>query len=704
MTIRSRVSILLTLVATVSVATGIYLFSALSAAKDDATIIEALGRQRMLSQAMAKSVLNYASAKQYYREVETHVASLNRYITSMRGQYTTSVVSAARKTGMTISMTPEAEQHPSIPFPATFARLVNARANVKGDISAVILSEFPVNPESAMQTPLDRQANEFLKKDKMAVFFKPEEINNAMTLTFYTTDIAVEQECADCHISLENRPYKIGDILGIRRYRIPFAPTMASGQRLINPSLVEYETAKTIFTETLSSMRSGGSYPTDLRRKNFRTVAAIDDRKAQDRMNDVAAILATVEETVGKIISGTAPKDQVLNLGIQANELRTASHALVARYGEIADDNQAHIRWAIAFSIIAILVAIAVVYVFMSRAVIGRIGVLSGVMETLADGDGTSKINYVEDSDEIGDMARAVQVFKDNVFRIERLRKERDEAQKLEAVGQLAGGIAHEINTPSQYIGDNLKFLADAHKDLFSLVDKSLTLTKAARGHDGLSALAEEVEAIRDDIDLDYLLEEIPSATEQALSGIGQVSGIVMAMKEFSHPGAREMSPADINRALENTITISRNEWKYTAEVTTAFDETLPAVPCVAGELNQVFLNLIVNAAHAMADKPGRSGLGRIKVSTKADGDHVIIRIEDDGSGIPEEIRDQIFNPFFTTKEVGKGTGQGLAISRDIVVKKHGGTITFDTETGKGTTFTVRLPIQETKRPEGADT
>ena len=286
----------------------------------------------------------------------------------------------------------------------------------------------------------------------------------------------------------------------------------------------------------------------------------------------------------------------------------------------------------------------------------------------------------------------------DGAARKEReLQKELREAQKLEAVGQLAGGIAHEINTPAQYIGDNLKFLTDAHQDLFSLVEKSMALTEAARGHDGLSVMAEDVDAVRDEIDLEYLRQEIPSATEQSKAGIGQVSRIVLAMKEFSHPGTKEMSLADINRALENTLTISRNEWKHVAEVTTAFDEALPAVPCLAGEINQVFLNLIVNAAHAITEKQGRHGLGRIKVSTETDGENVIIRVEDDGTGIPEAFRDQVFNPFFTTKEVGQGTGQGLTIARDIVVKKHGGTIRFDTEAEKGTTFTVRLPIRVTQ-------
>lgn len=275
-----------------------------------------------------------------------------------------------------------------------------------------------------------------------------------------------------------------------------------------------------------------------------------------------------------------------------------------------------------------------------------------------------------------------------------KMEQELRDAQKLEAVGQLAGGIAHEINTPSQYVGDNLKFLSRAHQDLFSVLEKSKLLMDAARGHESLRTMAEDIDALCDEIELEYLRQEVPLATEQSLAGIGQVSRIVLAMKEFSHPGTKEMSLTDINRALENTITISRNEWKHFAEVATAFDDALPAVPCLPGEMNQVFLNLIVNAGHAIKEKPESDGGGLIHISTETDGSHVIIRVADNGTGMPDEIRDRVFDPFFTTKDVGKGTGQGLAIAWDFVVNKHGGTISIDTEPGRGTTFTVRLPIK----------
>ena len=268
-------------------------------------------------------------------------------------------------------------------------------------------------------------------------------------------------------------------------------------------------------------------------------------------------------------------------------------------------------------------------------------------------------------------------------------------AQKLEAIGQLAAGIAHEINTPTQYIGDNTRFTRDAFGDLTALIGLYEKLLKAAREQAVTPELLQQVEAQRQVADLDYLLGEVPKAVSQSLEGVERVATIVRAMKEFSHPGTGQKSAVDLNHAIESTITVARNEWKYLAEVVTHFDPSLPPVPCLAGEFNQVILNLIINATHAIADVvgDGSKGKGTITVSTQNLGDWVEVRVQDTGGGIPQKIRGRIFEPFFTTKGVGKGTGQGLAISRSVIVDKHGGTISFESQEGQGTTFIVRLPL-----------
>lgn len=267
------------------------------------------------------------------------------------------------------------------------------------------------------------------------------------------------------------------------------------------------------------------------------------------------------------------------------------------------------------------------------------------------------------------------------------------QAQKLESVGQLAAGIAHEINTPTQYIGDNVLFLKGAFQDLKSLLMNYERLLTAAKSNTPSETEPGAVTTV-DPTDAAYLLDEIPKAIEQTLEGVSRVSTLVNAMKEFSHPGTKEKILLDLNHAIESTITVARNEWKYVAEMETDLDPSLPLISCQPGEFNQVILNLIVNAAHAISDIVGKnsSKKGTIKVQTRNYPECAEIRIQDSGGGIPEKARARVFDPFFTTKEIGKGTGQGLAIARSVVVDKHNGTIHFETEEGKGTTFIIRLP------------
>lgn len=269
------------------------------------------------------------------------------------------------------------------------------------------------------------------------------------------------------------------------------------------------------------------------------------------------------------------------------------------------------------------------------------------------------------------------------------------QAQKLEALGGLAAGIAHEINTPTQYVGDNTRFLGNAFDDFLKINEEYEALVQAMKNGAAADEIIERIETAVDGVDMDFLKSEVPVAIAQTLEGVGRISSIVRSMKQFAHPGLDEKSAININQAIESTITVARNEWKYVAELETVFDDSAPPVPCVGGELNQVILNLIINASHAIADVvgDGSKGKGKITLSTRHIGEWVEIRISDTGAGIPEEIRTRIFDPFFTTKGVGKGTGQGLAIAYSVIVEKHGGILEFETEENVGTTFIVRLPL-----------
>jgi PAS domain S-box-containing protein len=274
------------------------------------------------------------------------------------------------------------------------------------------------------------------------------------------------------------------------------------------------------------------------------------------------------------------------------------------------------------------------------------------------------------------------------------LESELRQAQKLEAVGRLASGIAHEINTPIQFVSDSVHFLQQSVDSLIELMGEYQLLRKAVADGSPTKATLTVVIEKEDDADLPYLVHEMPRAVSACLDGLGRVATIVRSMKEFAHPGRPEMAAVDLNRAILSTLTISAHETKLVADLDTHF-ATLPPVFCHVGDINQVVLNLIVNAAHAVGDVLKATGArGRISVRTQREGDFAVIVVADTGGGIPKSAREQIFDPFFTTKGVGVGTGQGLAIARSVVVDKHGGTLTFESETGIGTTFFVRIPIE----------
>ena len=297
-----------------------------------------------------------------------------------------------------------------------------------------------------------------------------------------------------------------------------------------------------------------------------------------------------------------------------------------------------------------------------------------------------------------GDKARHILGVATDLTERKNLENQLRHAQKMESIGQLAAGIAHEINTPTQYVSDNTNFIRTGFEDVSIVLRDCRNLIEKINAGQFDHEAIKKVEQKFEENDIDYLLEEVPKAIDQSLEGVCRISKIVQSMRTFSHPGKIEKISADINKAIENTISLSHNEWKYVADLETNFDENLPLVPCLIDEFNQVILNMIINASHSIADISGETrSRGKIVITTsRAENKWAEIRISDTGKGIPGEYQNRIFDPFFTTKEVGKGTGQGLAISHNVIVEKHKGQLTFETEKNKGTTFIIRLPLENT--------
>jgi|GEM_PF-6701667 len=266
------------------------------------------------------------------------------------------------------------------------------------------------------------------------------------------------------------------------------------------------------------------------------------------------------------------------------------------------------------------------------------------------------------------------------------------QASKMESLGTLAGGVAHEINTPVHYIGNNIQFLGESFEDLRTLMKTYENLASTASQNNVLADQTKAVAAAREEADIEFLEEEVPMAAKQALEGVKQITSIVMAMKEFSHPSRKEKHLADINKLIERAATVSRGEWKHTAELELGLDPSLPPVAVLEGELNQVFLSLIVNASQAIEESAKTDG--KIIISSLVSGNSIQVCVTDNGPGIPNDILNRIFDPFFTTKTVGKGSGQGLSIVYDIIVNKHQGEIYVNSTEGHGATFTIELPIE----------
>ena len=294
---------------------------------------------------------------------------------------------------------------------------------------------------------------------------------------------------------------------------------------------------------------------------------------------------------------------------------------------------------------------------------------------------------------------RMVIIFSDITEQVE-LTERLMQSEKLAAIGHLAAGVAHEINTPLQYIGDNLHFAEGAVGDLLAHGERVRSILDSATSPERSAAVAAEVQQSERERDIEYATEALPRALLRSLEGISRVTTIVRALKTFAHPNGHEVAPVDFASLVESTVAVARNEWKFVAEVEVMVESHLPPVRCAGGEIGQVLLNLLVNAAHAIGDRVGTSGeKGRIGVEARRVGDDCELRVRDTGTGIPEHARSKVFDPFFTTKEVGKGTGQGLALAHATIVNHHGGTIRFETELGVGTTFVVTIPLAGKPEP-----
>lgn len=379
--------------------------------EEDAQITNALGRQRMLSQAMGKSVFGYAMAKSRIKSMEQNVDSLDDYITQMRMIFTQSVIGVAKKSNIKISMDPEKETHPSIPYPATFTRLVNSTFGVGRPLKVDIFSESPINPNQKFTSLADREANDFLKNNPDQLFNKFYEEDEKLFVNFYSADIATVQGCADCHAKIKKAPFQIGDILGVRRYKLLFSEDVALGEIEINPSLKEYEKAAEIFSQTLAAAKSGGSYPADMGMSEFVEMEAIVASSAQSIISKIEDQLSVFKNGVQVLLTSEVnslpyrmAQEEII---VTSNIMREHSNTLVDIFSEVVRNNQENIRMSVIVCASVTLILLILIAYYLSTVVINPIRRVSNTLTRISDGMLNQERLPVSSDDEVGMLSRS---------------------------------------------------------------------------------------------------------------------------------------------------------------------------------------------------------------------------------------------------------------------------------------------------------
>ncbi len=373
--LRTKIYLFFGFLALVSIGSMFVVIKSLEVAASDADIVNALGRQRMLTQAMGKTALGYASRIEF-KILRNQVSLLDRYITHMRKIYAASVIKAAKQVDLDISMDPAGEQHPAVPFPATLTRMVNEEfgaATDKKGMTIDIIAQNPVNPDKGYTEPSDSDADAFLSKNPKDIYWAPIPIDEKLYIDFYTADIATVEICASCHSAMQGVDRKVGDMLGIRRFRIKFAENVALGEAALNPDMKEYTRARTIFEKTLSAMKSGGEYPADLKMTRSKQTIGIDDPDVQAKILEVEAVLGQFLKTVDTFASsfiGAGYLEARSNVLIESNKLRQLSNDLVGIYTTIANRNQQRILWSVILSAIITLALLVSIVLYLTRGIL----------------------------------------------------------------------------------------------------------------------------------------------------------------------------------------------------------------------------------------------------------------------------------------------------------------------------------------------
>ncbi len=563
------------------------IFASLDKAGEDADITNALGRQRMLSQAMGKTALGNAMAKSRKKTIEQNIVQLNRYITKMRANYTKYVVVPVKKAGLQISMEPDTLKHPGVPFPATYTRIVNTAFAKGQDFQIDILSKDPVNADKTLKTDLDKAAWETLKKDPKQVVSRVYEEEGKLYIGLYTADLATVKPCASCHAAIKGRKFNIGDMLGIRSFRLLYSADVGMGRSELNAKLDEYENLKKIFAQTLNAMEKGGEYPADLMGRHMKKVPAIDDREIQNKIKQAQVKFNQLNIQVKKLevaevnsLPYRLAQEKILS---GSNELRGVSDELVNLYTQVAIKNQTQIRWAVIINLVVVLIILFGIGMYLARAVVNPMVKLAGVMGGVAQGNFMQEKLPVHSSDEMGKLAQTYNTMLDTMRDIVN-QSEDIAAGNLSKQYEMKGDLAHAFEKMTQELRDKQE--AD----------------------EKFKAMAEERQTLADDLQkkVDHLLVVVSAAAKGDLTrkipamgkdGVGQMSvGLQIFFKRLSESMAAitetannlARSAKEISSAVSDQASVAQQNSSSVTEISSTVEELAASSSQVAERANAV--------------------------------------------------------------------------------------------------------------------